>query len=163
MTLATATAVVLLDRSAGADFSMTAVALWLVVGVVSAGGLAAITLFGERLVEERAMIERYRAVLGPDGRTAAHRRRVDVPPAQLPDRRCRDARDRRRGFRRRTRDRPRLGLAGPGPAAGPGHHLVRRAAVRRRLGRAPGRPRGARRAARPGRRAVVGAGPGRRG
>jgi methyl-accepting chemotaxis protein len=63
MTLVTATAAVLLDRSAGADFSMTAVALWLVVGVVSAGGLAAITLFGERLVEERAMIERYRAGL----------------------------------------------------------------------------------------------------
>ena len=31
------------------------------------------------------------AVLGPDGRAAAHRRRLDVPPAQLPDRLCRDA------------------------------------------------------------------------
>src|SRR4029453_15941747 len=57
------TPAVLRARSAGADFSMAAVALWLVVGVVSAGGLAALTLFGERLVEERTMIERYRAGL----------------------------------------------------------------------------------------------------
>jgi methyl-accepting chemotaxis protein len=63
ITLVTATAAVLLDQSAGADFPMAAVGLWLVVGVVSAGGLAALTLFGERLVEERTMIERYRAGL----------------------------------------------------------------------------------------------------
>jgi methyl-accepting chemotaxis protein len=62
-TLVTAAVAVLLDRAAGADFSMTAVALWLVVGVVSASGLAALTLFGERLVDEHTLIERYRAGL----------------------------------------------------------------------------------------------------
>ena len=38
-------------------------AAWLAVGVVSAAGLAALTLFGERLVGDRALVERYRAVL----------------------------------------------------------------------------------------------------
>jgi methyl-accepting chemotaxis protein len=63
MTLVTATVAVLLDRSAGATFSMAAVGLWLVVGLVSAAGLAALTLFGERLVDESTLIERYRAGL----------------------------------------------------------------------------------------------------
>ena len=63
VTLATAAVAVLLDQSAGAHFTMTAVALWLAVGVVSAGGLAALTLFGERLVTERANVEHYRAGL----------------------------------------------------------------------------------------------------
>ncbi len=63
VTLATAAAAVSLDRAAGAPYSLTAVGLWLAVGVVSAGGLAALTLFGERLVGEDGLVERYRAGL----------------------------------------------------------------------------------------------------
>ena len=63
VTLATAAVAVLLDQAAGAGFSMTAVALWLAVGVVAAGGLAGLTLFGERLVGEHTLVERYRAGL----------------------------------------------------------------------------------------------------
>ena len=51
-----------LDKANGADFSLTAAAMWLGVGVVSAAGLAALTLFGERLVGEDHL-ERYRTGL----------------------------------------------------------------------------------------------------
>ena len=64
VTLVTATVAVLLDQRAGAGFTMAAVGAWLAVGLVSAGGLAALTLYGERLVGgERAMIDRYRTGL----------------------------------------------------------------------------------------------------
>ena len=63
VTLVTAGAAVLLDQRAGADYPMATVGLWLGVGVVSAVGLAALTMFGERMVEERELIERYRAGL----------------------------------------------------------------------------------------------------
>ena len=51
-----------LDKANGADFSLTVASLWLGVGVVSAAGLAALTLFGERLVGEDHL-ERYRTGL----------------------------------------------------------------------------------------------------
>jgi methyl-accepting chemotaxis protein len=54
---------VALDLAHGAAFSVTEVVLWLAVGTVSAGGLAALTLFGERLLAGREQIERYRAGL----------------------------------------------------------------------------------------------------
>jgi methyl-accepting chemotaxis protein len=63
VTLTTAGVAVAFDQAAGADFTLATIALWLGVGVVSAGGLAALTLFGDRLVEDREMIERYRAAL----------------------------------------------------------------------------------------------------
>ncbi len=63
VTLLTATIAVVVDRAGGADFSLAAVGLWLAVGLVSAGGLAALTLFGEKLVAERSLIEGYRAGL----------------------------------------------------------------------------------------------------
>jgi methyl-accepting chemotaxis protein len=51
-----------LDKAYGADFSLMAAAMWLGVGVVSAAGLATLTLFGERLVGEDHL-ERYRTGL----------------------------------------------------------------------------------------------------
>jgi methyl-accepting chemotaxis protein len=63
VTLGAAGVAIMIDQAAGAGFQIAAVGLWLVVGLVSAGGLAALTLFGERLVEERELIERYRAGL----------------------------------------------------------------------------------------------------
>jgi methyl-accepting chemotaxis protein len=63
VTLVAAAVSVLLDRAAGAPYSLTSVGLWLAVGVISAGGLAALTLFGERMVGEHALVERYRASL----------------------------------------------------------------------------------------------------
>ena len=63
VTLLIATIAVFADRAGGADFSMAAVGLWLAVGLVSAGGLAALTLFGDRMVGERSLVEHYRAGL----------------------------------------------------------------------------------------------------
>ena len=51
------------DRAYGGTVSVSAAILWLAVGTVSAGGLAALTLFGERLLTARESIERYRAGL----------------------------------------------------------------------------------------------------
>ena len=51
------------DKASGADFSGTAAALWIVVGFVSAASLAALTLFGERLLADRVMAQRYHAGL----------------------------------------------------------------------------------------------------
>ena len=63
VTLATAALAILLDQEAGAEFSLPVVGMWLAVGVVSAVGLAALTMYGERLVGDRLLVERYRAVL----------------------------------------------------------------------------------------------------
>ena len=63
VTLATAALAILLDQEAGAEFSLPVVGMWLAVGVVSAVGLAALTMHGERLVGDRMLVERYRAVL----------------------------------------------------------------------------------------------------
>ncbi len=63
VTLVGAAVSVLLDHAAGATYSLTSAGLWVGVGLVSAGGLAALTLFGERLVGERLLVERYRAAL----------------------------------------------------------------------------------------------------
>ena len=63
VTLATATLAVALDQAAGADYTLAVVGTWLAVGVASAGGLAALTLFGERMLGDRPLVERYRAVL----------------------------------------------------------------------------------------------------
>jgi methyl-accepting chemotaxis protein len=52
-----------LDRASGAAISLTEAGLWLAVGLVSAGGLAALTLFGERMLADRDRIERFRAGL----------------------------------------------------------------------------------------------------
>jgi methyl-accepting chemotaxis protein len=51
------------DHAGGADYSLTAALLWVGVGLVSACGLGVLTLFGNRLVEDRSKIERYRAGL----------------------------------------------------------------------------------------------------
>jgi len=51
------------DKATGAGFSLAVAALWLVVGLVSAIGLAALTHFGERLLTRRERIEPYRAAL----------------------------------------------------------------------------------------------------
>jgi methyl-accepting chemotaxis protein len=51
------------DHAGGADYSLTAALLWVGVGLVSACGLGVLTLFGNRLVEDRRKIERYRAGL----------------------------------------------------------------------------------------------------
>ncbi len=52
-----------LDRANGADFSLAEAVLWLAVGLVSAGGLAGLNLFGERLLETPEKIEGYRVAL----------------------------------------------------------------------------------------------------
>ncbi|HEX7187160.1 MAG TPA: methyl-accepting chemotaxis protein [Actinomycetes bacterium] len=62
VTVLVAAVAVAVDKAYGGDFSLTGAALWLGVGVVSAGGLAGLTLFGERLVESRHL-ERYRVGL----------------------------------------------------------------------------------------------------
>ena len=62
-TLATAGAAVALDHAAGLNYAFAAVALWLAVGLVSTAGLAALTLYGERLVGDHTLVERYRAGL----------------------------------------------------------------------------------------------------
>jgi methyl-accepting chemotaxis protein len=56
-------AAVVLDTLGGASFSGTAAALWLVVGLVSAAGLGALTLVGDRLLGGRGQLERYRVGL----------------------------------------------------------------------------------------------------
>ncbi len=63
VTLATATLAVALDQAAGADYTLAVVGTWLAVGVASAGALAALTMFSERMVGDRPLVERYRAVL----------------------------------------------------------------------------------------------------
>jgi methyl-accepting chemotaxis protein len=63
VTLATAAAAVALDHAAGSHYSVAAVALWLAVGLVSTGGLAGLTLYGDRLVGDHVLVERYRAGL----------------------------------------------------------------------------------------------------
>ncbi len=63
VTLVAAATAVLLDRAAGASYPLTSVALWLVVGLASTGGLAALTLFGGRVAGDDLMVERYRAGL----------------------------------------------------------------------------------------------------
>jgi methyl-accepting chemotaxis protein len=50
---------VVADKASGADFSGTAAAMWLAVGFVSAAGLGALTLFGERLLDDRKQLQRY--------------------------------------------------------------------------------------------------------
>lgn len=62
VTVVAAVVAVAVDQAYGADFSLMAAGLWLAVGMISAGGLVALTLFGERLAE-RDRIERYRAAL----------------------------------------------------------------------------------------------------
>ncbi|MGZ4615584.1 MAG: methyl-accepting chemotaxis protein [Actinomycetes bacterium] len=58
-----ATVGVVADKASGADFSGTAAAMWLAVGLVSAGALGALTLFGTRIMEDRNQLERYHAGL----------------------------------------------------------------------------------------------------
>jgi methyl-accepting chemotaxis protein len=50
---------VVADKTAGADYSSAAAAMWLAVGLVSAGALGALTLLGTRLMEDRARLERF--------------------------------------------------------------------------------------------------------
>ena len=52
-----------LDQAAGADYTLAVVGTWLGCGCRQRRVLAALTLFGERLVGDRPLVERYRAVL----------------------------------------------------------------------------------------------------
>jgi methyl-accepting chemotaxis protein len=54
---------VAIDHVGDAGYSLAAAALWVGVGVVSACGLGVLTMFGNHLVEDRRLIERYRAGL----------------------------------------------------------------------------------------------------
>jgi methyl-accepting chemotaxis protein len=54
---------VAVDLSNGADFSVTGVVLWLAIGLVSASGLAALSIFGERVVASHDKVEMYRTAL----------------------------------------------------------------------------------------------------
>jgi methyl-accepting chemotaxis protein len=51
------------DQAGGAAYSLTSALLWVGVGLVSACGLGTLTLFGNRLVEDRQKVERYRVGL----------------------------------------------------------------------------------------------------
>jgi methyl-accepting chemotaxis protein len=51
------------DKSSGAEFNGTAAGAWIVVGFVSAASLGALTLFGERLLDDRMLAQRYHAAL----------------------------------------------------------------------------------------------------
>jgi hypothetical protein len=51
------------DKSSGAEFNGTAAGAWIVVGLVSAASLGALTLFGERLLDDRMLAQRYHAAL----------------------------------------------------------------------------------------------------
>ena len=63
VTVLVAAVAVGLDHAFGGDFSLASASMWLAVGVVSASGLAGLTLFGERLVTSVDHIERYRTGL----------------------------------------------------------------------------------------------------
>jgi len=63
VTVVAAVVAVGVDTAYGAEYPLTKAALWLAVGTLSAGGLAALTLFGERLLTGRKQIERYRSLL----------------------------------------------------------------------------------------------------
>jgi methyl-accepting chemotaxis protein len=54
---------VVLGKLGGAEFSGMSAALWLTVGLVSAAGLGALTLAGDRLLGDRGKLERYRVGL----------------------------------------------------------------------------------------------------
>jgi methyl-accepting chemotaxis protein len=58
-----ATAGVVADKASGAQYSLAAAAMWLAVGLVSAGALGALTLFGTRLMEDPVRLEHYHAGL----------------------------------------------------------------------------------------------------
>jgi methyl-accepting chemotaxis protein len=51
------------DHASGVRYSYVAAGMWLAVGLISACGLGALTLFGDRLVHDRSHVERYRAGL----------------------------------------------------------------------------------------------------
>ena len=59
MSVLAATVGVIADKASGADFSGASAAAWIVVGFVAAASLAALTLFGERLLGDRSMLQRY--------------------------------------------------------------------------------------------------------
>ncbi len=63
VTVVGAAIAVALDQATGATYSATEAALWVAVGTISAGGLSALTLFGERLLDSQDKIERYRVGL----------------------------------------------------------------------------------------------------
>ena len=63
VTLVAAALAVVADSSNADPYSRTAAALWLGVGLASTVGLAALTLFGERLLGRREQLERYRVGL----------------------------------------------------------------------------------------------------
>ncbi len=160
VTLASAALALALDQAAGAEFSLVAVGSWLAVGVVSALGLAALTLFGERLVADRALVERYRAVLvvaniiwiaglvATTGGTERPYWALMSAPLLI----AAVSMNRVRGLligviatiatlvavrASGPVDLADARLPGPGAPAGARRDLVRRAAVRRGLGRAP--------------------------
>lgn len=63
VTVVAAVVAVGVDKAFGAGFPAAAAGLWLAVGLVSAGGLAALTRFGDRLVTGTSQLERYRTAL----------------------------------------------------------------------------------------------------
>ena len=54
---------VAVDLSNGAGFPVTGVVLWLTIGLVSASGLAVLSIFGERVVADHDRVETYRTAL----------------------------------------------------------------------------------------------------
>jgi len=63
VTVLVAAVAVAVDAANGARVSVAAAGLWLAVGLVSAGGLSALTLFGDRLVAGSGRVEAYRTAL----------------------------------------------------------------------------------------------------
>ena len=162
VTLATAALAILLDQEAGAEFSLAVVGMWLAVGVVSAVGLAALTMYGERLVGDRLLVERYRAVLvvanvvwiaGLVASTGGSERpywALMLAPLLIAAVSMSRLRSLLIGVIASLATVIAVLAAGPvgldgrqlprpDPAARPRSHLVRRDVVRRRLGRAPHR------------------------
>ena len=63
VTILAAVIAISVDQSNGAGFALPVVGLWLAVGLISAGGLAGLTLYGDRLTNGGEKVEAYRTGL----------------------------------------------------------------------------------------------------
>ncbi len=63
VTVLAAAAAVVLDEASGAEFSGAVASAWVAVGLLSAVALGALTLFGERLLDDVSRLRRYHAGL----------------------------------------------------------------------------------------------------